>query len=403
MTKNFRIIVRNFFLIGVLFMVFSPCLFGQQINELKEKKQQIEKDIDNITSLIQKTEKESTSSLTNIKLTKKKIDLKNSLIRQIDHESEEVQNKINIRKSKLDSLNVKIKLIKEEYKRIIIYSQRSNLQNSLLLQIFSAKDFNQAYKRIKFYQQILEYKKQIVNNYKRSIAEIKDETVKLNSNIDLLNQKQKEKEREVSNLKKDELAYQRKLELLNQKRKQLFADLDEQKRVSKKLNDEIRKIIEEEARKEVESKSKAKGSNINYVALSNNFKENVGKFNLPVSKGLITGSYGESYHPVLKEVKIKNNGIDITVSNNSEVFSIFKGEVRKVIKIIGSNLAVIVRHGNYLSVYSNLTVVNVSAGQEISSHQKIGEINLLKGEETAILHFELWNENKTEDPTKWFK
>eukprot|EP00825_Cyclidium_porcatum_P027038 TRINITY_DN2905_c0_g1_i1.p1 TRINITY_DN2905_c0_g1~~TRINITY_DN2905_c0_g1_i1.p1 ORF type:complete len:183 (+),score=40.89 TRINITY_DN2905_c0_g1_i1:76-624(+) len=93
----------------------------------------------------------------------------------------------------------------------------------------------------------------------------------------------------------------------------------------------------------------------------------------------------------------------ITVSSNSQVFSIFKGEVRKVIKIMGSNLAVLVRHGNYLSVYSNLTVVNVSVGQELTSYQKIGEINLQKGEETAILHFELWNENKTEDPSKWFK
>ena len=176
-----------------------------------------------------------------------------------------------------------------------------------------------------------------------------------------------------------------------------------QKKITKKLNDEIRKLIEEEARKELENRKKSKGTSIDYVSLSSNFKENFGRFNLPVINGLITGNYGESFHPILKEVKIKNNGVDITIPTNSEVFAIFKGEVRKVIKIMGSNLAVLVRHGNYLSVYSNLTVVKVSVGQEINSYQKIGEINLQKGEETAILHFELWNENKTEDPLKWFK
>lgn len=386
------------------FFLCSPFLttFGQQINELKEKKKQIEKEIDNISSLIQKTEKESTKSLTNIKLTKKKIDLKNSLIKQIDEETNEVQRKIVFRKGKIDSLNFKIRLLKEEYKRIIVYSQKSNFKDNLLLQIFSAKDFNQAYKRLKFYQQVLNYKKQIVNRYKDNIAEIKEETAKLNDNYSLLTEKQKEKELEVNKLKEDESNFKRKVEVLNRKKKQLFADLEEQKRVSTKLNDEIRKLLEEEAKKEIENRKKSKVTNLNYVSLSNNFKENIGKFSLPVN-GLITGNFGESFHPILKEVRIKNNGIDIAVSSNSQVYAIFKGEVRKIIKIMGSNLAILVRHGNYLSVYSNLTVVNVSVGQEIDSFQKIGEINLQRGEETAILHFELWNENKTEDPLKWFK
>ncbi len=385
------------------FFFITIGLNAQQITELKEKKKQIEKDIENINGLIQKTEKESNTSLINIKLTKKRIDLKNSLIRQIDDEADEVQQKIVFRKTKIDSLNSKIKLIKEEYKRIIVYSQRTNLKNNLLLQIFSAKDFNQAYKRLKFYQQVLGYKKQIVNNYRISIVEIKEETITLNDNINQLTQKQREKEKEVGELKREEINYKKKVEVLNQKKKQLYADLEEQKKITKKLNDEIRKLIEEEARKELENRKKSKGTSIDYVSLSNNFKENIGRFNLPINNGIITGNYGESFHPILKEVKIKNNGVDITISTNSEVFAIFKGEVRKVIKIMGSNLAVLVRHGNYLSVYSNLTVVKVSVGQEINSYQKIGEINLQKGEETAILHFELWNENKTEDPLKWFK
>jgi len=400
MIRFFKIVPIFLFL---SFFLFSSNIFSQQIIELKEKKKQIEKEIENITLLIDKTEKESSTSLTNIKLTKKKIELKNSLINQIDNEVEEVNGEINKRKERIDSLSNRISIIKEEYKRIIVYSQKNNFGNNLLLQIFSAKDFNQAYKRLKFYQQVLEYKKQIAIRYKQSISQIKDETVKLNENVNQLSKKQQEKEREVSTLKKDEQSYKRKVEQLTQKKKRLLADLEEQKKVANKLTDEIRKLIEEEARREAERLKKNKPSNVNYVALSSNFKENIGKFNFPVQNGILTGVYGESFHPILKEVKVKNNGIDITVSQNTQVNSIFKGEVRKIIKIPGANLAVLIRHGNYLTVYSNLSVVNVSVGQDVNSYQKIGEINLQKGEETAILHFELWNENKTEDPGKWFK
>ncbi len=386
----------------VCFIGFNT-LYAQQINELKEKKKKIEKEIENISSLIDKTEKESSNSLTNIKLTQRKIELKNNLISQIDKEVDEVTSEIEKRKERIDSLSNRIGIIKDEYKRIIVFAQKTKYSNNIVLQIFSAKDFNQAYKRLRFYKQVLDYKQQIAINYSSGINLLKDETIKLNVNINQLNKKQLEKEKEVSSLKNDEKVLKKKVDNLTNKKKKLIADLEEQKKISNRLNDEIRRLIEDEAKRESERMKKNKTVNVNYATLSSNFKENLGKLSLPVQDGLITGIYGESFHPILKEVKIRNNGIDITISRNSPVIAIFKGEVRKIINIPGANLAVIVRHGNYLTVYSNLSKVNVAVGQEINSYQKIGEINLQKGEETAILHFELWNENKTEDPGKWFK
>ena len=396
--KKIRIVI---FFILLLSLSNINDIYSQKITELKEKKKAIENDIEEITTLILRTEKESTSSLTNIKLTKRRIELKNKLIKQIDKESDDVKNQIDIRKTKVDSIGFRINKIKEEYRKILIYTQRNNEKKSLLLLVLSSSDLNQAYKRIKFYQQVLSYKEQIVDKYKINIRDIKEETNRLNDNITLLAKKQNEKAKEVNELQKEELSYKQKVEKLSQKKKQLLSDLEEQKRISKKLNDEIRRLIEEEARKDYENSKKSINNNL--IALSNNFKENIGKFNLPLNKGIVTGNYGESFHPVLKEVKIKNNGIDITVSKNADVYSIFKGEVRKIVKIQGSNLALIIRHGNYLSVYSNLSIVNVNVGQEVSSYQKIGEINLHQGQETAVLHFEIWNETKTEDPMKWIK
>lgn len=397
---NFLKDKRFIILILVILLVVNN-LYSQQINELSKKKKEIEKEIDAISNLIVKTEKESKNSLNGVRLTKKKIELKNSLIKQIDNESDQLKDKIYLQKEKIDSLNQQIVLIKNDYKRIILFNQNSRNKNVLLLLILTAKDFNQAYKRIKYYQQIFKYKKKLVSRYINTINVIKEENEKLSNNLNTLYKKQTEKEYEVVLLKKEESSYLQKINELSKKKTELLGELEEQKKISKKINDEIKRLIEEEARREAENK------NVNTqetrVLLSNNFKDNIGKFNFPVNGGIVTGNYGESFHPILKEVKIKNNGIDITLSQKTDVFAIFKGEVRKIFKVPGSNLAIIIRHGRYLTVYTNLTKINVAVGQEINSYQKIGEISLQKGEETSILHFELWNENKTEDPLKWFR
>ncbi len=392
---------KRFVFLILVFLLVVNNLYSQQINELSKKKKEIEKQIDAISNLLVKTEKESKNSLNGVRLTKKKIELKNSLIKQIDNESDQLKEKIYLQKEKIDSLNQQIGLIKNDYKRIILFNQNSRNKNVLLLLILTAKDFNQGYKRIKYYKQIFNYKKKLVSRYNKTINVIKEENEKLSNNLNMLYKKQTEKEYEVIALKKEEGSYFQKINELSKKKTELLIELEEQKKISKKINDEIKRLIEEEARREAENK------NVNRqetrVLLSNNFKDNIGKFNLPVNGGIVTGNYGESFHPILKEVKIKNNGIDITLSQKTDVFSIFKGEVRKIFKVPGSNLAIIIRHGRYLTVYTNLTKINVAVGQEINSYQKIGEISLQKGEETSILHFELWNENKTEDPLKWFR
>jgi septal ring factor EnvC (AmiA/AmiB activator) len=396
---NYTIRIKVFLLVfATIYSIIGAN--AQQINELKEKKQSIEKEIENISNLIVKTENESSNSLNNIKLTKKKIELKNSLIRQIDNENDQIKNQIDYRKNRIDSLRNQIAIIKNDYRALIVYSQKKDIDNSFLMLILASKDLNQAYKRIKFYQQILKYKETIAQKYNRTILNIKDENEKLNDNVAALTKKQLEKTTELKRLKDVETGYLQKVNVLNHKRKELLAELENQKRISKKINDEIKRLIEEEARKEIEDKKK--GNKGLEIQLSSNFKENLGKFRLPVNNGAVTGTYGESYHPILKEIKVKNNGVDITITQKSEVYSIYKGTVKKIFKVPGSNLAIIIRHGNYLTVYTNLTSINVAVGQEVNSYQKIGIIEIQKGESSTNLHFELWNENKTEDPSKWF-
>jgi murein DD-endopeptidase MepM/ murein hydrolase activator NlpD len=292
-----------------------------------------------------------------------------------------------------------VSILKEEYKKIIQVSYKNKDRKYLIMLILSSKDFNSAYKRVRFFQQLLDYRKSQVSILQSSILNLQKEKEKLSENILKLNLKQKEKQVELINLNNEKTKYNNKLRELKKRKNELLNDLEKKRSIEKKLGEEINRLVEEEARRIREEKNKSKIRE--HSNLSINFRDNYGKFNKPIDSGILTGLYGESNHPILKGVKVKNNGVDFTISEKSNVYSIFEGEVRKIITIPGSGVAVIVRHGNYLTVYSNLTRVNVKVNQKVSTNQKIGEIDKFNNNERNILHFEIWNENKTENPERW--
>ena len=123
----------------------------------------------------------------------------------------------------------------------------------------------------------------------------------------------------------------------------------------------------------------------------------------PITNGIITRKFGENNHPVLKGIKINNNGVDISATQNAQVKCIFEGIARKVVSIPGANLTVIVRHGNYLTVYSNLVDVNVQPGQRIARGETIGMVYNDQSKNENVLHLEIYHENQKLNPEEWLK
>ena len=232
------------------------------------------------------------------------------------------------------------------------------------------------------------------------------------------------------------------IETLKSKESEIKQKMKEQKLVDIKLQSEIEKIIAEEMRKaeerrrkeekrraeeklkaENEKKNKNKTNNTTTVSNTNkpevkeseissltpedqitstNFGNNKGKLPWPTEKGTIISPFGEHEHPVLKEVKVKNNGIDIGTSAGASVRTIFDGTVSRVFPIPGGNKAIIIRHGNYLTVYSNLKDVVVSTGDKVKSKQKIGVVYTDEEDgNKSSLHLEIWKESTKQNPALW--
>ena len=210
--------------------------------------------------------------------------------------------------------------------------------------------------------------------------------------IKLLSQKENEKyllklEREKEN---------NELIKLKKREKELRKKIDENEKVMKKLEKEIIDLITKEAE---ENKNK---KNVTVDAITTSFKNARGKIDWPVDKGVIIREFGEQPHPVLKGIILNNEGIDINSTKDEKVKSIFEGQVKKVFAVPGSNMAVIIRHGHYLSLYSNLVNIRVKTGDIVKKGQYIGDIYYLKNDEkSSLLHLRIYEETKVLNPKIW--
>jgi murein hydrolase activator len=392
--------------IGIFLFLVVTDSFCQSLNELRKQKEKMAAEIEYINNLLRETNENAKTSLNRLAILEKQIKLQDQLIGNISNEIDYLETSIKISSHKVDSLTLLLQTVKDKYAALVRYAKRNQSSNNQLLFLLSADDFNQAYKRFIYLRQYADYRRQQV----RRITEVKNSLY--NQITDYNNRKEEKQNLLVSKLNQTKKIEQQKVKQseyyteLQQKEKELRKKLENQRKTEAHLQLEIERVIAEEAKKAAKKSAKEPGSVMNREekALSGDFSNNKGRFPWPVLHGLITDRFGEHPHAVLKYVMVRNSGIDITTQANEKARAIFKGEVTKVIAIPGGNLAIIIRHGNYLTVYSNLSEVFVKAGQKVDSREEIGKIFTDKDEDNkTVLKFQLWHESTKLDPEEWIQ
>ena len=180
--------------------------------------------------------------------------------------------------------------------------------------------------------------------------------------------------------------------------------MQEKKVKAKQLENQIRKIIEEEIKKErilAEKRNKDVSLTPEAIALSKEFNNNKGKLPWPLSKGIIVQKYGKQKHPIFKGVETFNNGVDILTDKNAAVRTVFDGTVSRIFFIKGQGKAILINHGEYFSVYSGLKSVSVKAGDKLLAKENIGTVLTREIDNKTELHFEIWKGYDKNDPSKW--
>lgn len=425
-------------------LVFCAVLFSNGFSQTKQnlenKKKKLNEEINQINSLLNETKVGKKTSLNQLVAINKKISIREELISTIMAEIHQLNRGIKQNEKEINKLKENLNKLKAEYARMIYFAQRNKDSYSRLVFIFASGDFNQAYMRLKYFQQYSQFRKQqaqeIVNAQTQLLAKVNELKEKRHEKNVLLGNEEVEK----GNLNKEKADQEVVLTELQKKEQDLKAELEKKKRDAENLQLAIKKLIAEEIKRKAEEAAKAEAALLakktaekkttekkntktnkvketkevkkeasipelseEAVELSNDFANNRGKLPWPVNKGYICEPYGEHEHPAIKGFMMFNNGVEICSSMGSQARAVFEGEVTAIsISPTGGKL-VIIRHGEYLSVYSNISDVTVKTGEKVSLKQSIGTVLHNEDEGKSSLNLQIWKGQKTMDPADWLQ
>lgn len=385
------------FTLFVLFLFFlSSSLYGQSVKDLQKKKSSILNELKVTQNLISQSEKEKEVSLNRLLLLRSQVQSRKKLIENLTQEISAQNEEIIEGELRLSTLGVQLNDVKVAYASLVTAAFKSRYNQQKLIFIFSSKDFNQAYQRMRYFREFSDLIKHKGDEIVVTTVAVTTEITAVKIKKESLNKAVDARNREVASLSKSENAVNDMVVQLQKKASQLRTEQLRLTQESDRIEKEITALLDEERRK-----SSLNGKII-YSPIdqkvSSKFEDNRGKFPLPLENGVVVEGFGEHNHPILAHVKVKSNGVKIVSSSGSTVFSIFNGQISKVLTISGLNKIIIVRHGKFLTVYSNLSQVFVKVGDLIALGQSIGTVK-----SGNYLQFEIWNENQPLNPEVWLR
>ena len=372
-------------------------LKAQTRSELEELRKKNLQDIEYVDRLLKSTSNEKKENLNELRVIGKKLSLREKLINEYGEEISLLEYRISLNTLALEMLEDDLLLVRKEYEQTVINAYKATKGNPAVAYISSSADFNQGYKRLKYIQQLARYRRTESETIAALYEEMQSTMQRLEGDRKNVNDLRRKEERQKEMLKDEQGRRERMVSSLTKKEKQLRQELEEKKRIASKIESEISRLIEEERKK---NSTVPMSSEMKLIGES--FGENKGRLPWPVEKGIVTSHFGLQKHPVLKNVTEDNIGIEMTSSGQTKVKSVYKGEVVRVFAISGANMAVIVRHGKYLSVYQNLVSVRVKAGDKVATGQDLGEVFVDSEDgDKAVLKLMIYEEKTKLDPEQW--
>ena len=380
-------------------ILFFTCylVFGQSRAEIEEQRKKTLDEIAYVDNLLSSTAKEKSAGMNALKILGNKLSLRESVIKGINEEVSLLTTRIDLNRLAIEVMEEDLIALRREYSNAIINSYKSKKLNPEIVYILSAKDFNQGYKRVKYLQQVSKIRRNESEIISELIEEIEKSKERQENDLAKISELKQREMQQKDLLQGEQSRKQRMVRTLTAREKQLQKELDEKRQIAKRLERELARIMEEERKK-----SSATALSPEQKLIGDNFLDNKGRLPWPVERGTITAHFGTHQHPILKYVTEKNDGIDITSSGKTKARSIFKGEVTAITAISGANMTVIVKHGKYFTVYSNLINVKVRKGDSVETKQELGDVFEDPTENSSCtVKFMIYDQQKFLDPEQW--
>lgn len=377
---------------------------------LQKEYKKLKSEIKNLEGELKSTRKKRKVGLKELRLINSKIKKRNGLIQNINSQLNNIEGEVKLKEKDIENIQDEINTIKKEYAKLIVWMNRNHNKVSKLAFVLESSSFKDAYNRIRYLKKYGNYK---TNQQKYLQSKINS----INSRIESLNEVRQTKKTllNVNNKEHNKLNNEKKkrdfmVSSLGKELKDLKAKIKKKNKKARQVNAKIKKIIEEEIRKQRLAMSKKKGG-INNIdisktpqgRLSSSFRASKGSLPWPVGSGRITSKFGKQPHPDDKSIMIENNGIDIKTSTSAKVKSIYAGKVVRIFKMPSYQTCLMVNHGDYFTVYSYLANTLVNVGDKISANQNIGTAGYDPDHGYYLVNLQIWHYQNKQNPRSWLR
>ncbi|KAB1066550.1 peptidoglycan DD-metalloendopeptidase family protein [Tamlana haliotis] len=397
---------KTFFLCLVLLCSTLGFAQSSKQKQLESRRQELRREIQKINELQKEHKTKAKTELSLIEDFNYKINVLTNLIKVTNQQANLLTREINTNQDHISELRDELKQLKEAYAAMIVKSYKSRNAQSRIMFLLSSEDFKQAYKRIQYIEQYSNYQK-------KQGALIKSKTEELQeTNVKLLKQQEDKKKLIAENritqksLEKERRDHEVLMQSIRKNLSMYATQIKQKQREADRIDKEIDRLIKEaiaksNAKAGKKSSSKTFALTAEEKVLASNFIANRGKLPWPVERGVVRLGYGTQRHPIDNSLTIKSNGVRIATSKGAKARAVFDGEVSEILRMKHVNPIVMIRHGNYLTIYKNLSKVYVKKGDKVTTKQEIGEVATNPSNGETILSFILSKGRDTENPARW--
>ncbi len=382
------------------------------VKQVQAEAAKAKKEIERTSKLLKETEKSKSVSMERVTLLSQQIQERNNYVNSLSQEIDFIEQDIFATNAQIHTLTSQLEELQKEYNQTLFTVYKINSQYEQLIFILSADNFNQAYNRMKYLQYYSDYMIQQSERIKSLQDSLSVRKYDLERLLSMKKNLVGEKQSEARKLEQDKYLEDATIKKLNARQQELKKKLAEKQALARKLDKQIEDLIKAEmaAKKAAAAKNNAtaKASTTSVSTLtpeeklvSKNFAENKGRLPWPTATGKITEHFGRHKHPTLEYVEVESNGIEIATTKGAKARAIFDGTVSKIVLIPGRNTAVLIKHGNYYTVYDNLVTVSVKAGQQVKAKDEIGTIYTDPETNSTVLQLQIWKELEKLDPELW--
>ena len=403
---------------------------GKSSSQLKKDKQKLENEIANTQKLLKKNESNQKAAVQQAALLRQQIQNREKMVTTLNSQILQMEDEQDLNEQEIRQLEKRLAYMKADYAQVVYNAYRNRRLIDKVTFILAADNFSQMFRRLRYYSIF----SRNVREHSERIQKTTEELTKKNEEIvELKNDKLNtlsSKEQEIKNLENDRRKKTQNAEKLKKESQKLSADLKKKQQKRKEIDAAIQKAVQAEiaqanaARKKNAKSSGGKSSKSESSTaststssssskasttitltpeektLNTSFINNKGKLPWPVAKGAKVSDFGNYPHPDVPSVQVENRGIDIMVEAGTPVRAVFEGVVTSVMNIMGPTV-VMIRHGEYLTVYQNLSSTSVKKGDKVSTKQTIGTVSKSQSSDTYELHFEIWKNDRYVNPNEW--